>query len=389
MNSHVYPPPRLIFWETTAGCNLACIHCRRMTVADQLLPQDLTTEESFDLIDQIAAFAQPIFVLSGGEPLFRPDIFDIAKHASNAGLIVALASNATLIDAEVARRIKAAGIRRVSVSFDGVDAATHDTFRGAGAFEQALAGITHLQKAGIPYQINTTVARHNSHQMPETLALAKELEAVALHLFLLVPVGCGVEISDDQQITPEEYEHVLNWLYDAEIEGGIELKATCAPHYFRIVRQRQTAERRAGIVRQRPDSHRRQEQAGDNGREGHPGGHPHGRHAMNAMTKGCLAGTGVCFVSHRGEVFPCGYLPLEAGNIRQQPFRQIWESSPLFAELRDPDLLSGKCGLCEFKRVCGGCRARAYGMTLEYLGEEPFCTYEPGLRAVSGTTGLK
>jgi radical SAM protein with 4Fe4S-binding SPASM domain len=350
-----------------------------MTIADQLLPQDLTTAEAFDLIEQVAAFSRPIFVLSGGEPLFRPDIFDIARYASDAGLIVALATNGTLIDADVARQIKEAGVRRVSVSFDGADAFTHDTFRGAGAFDQALEGMAQLQRVGVPYQINTTVARHNVHQMPETLALAQELQAVALHLFLLVPVGCGVEISDDQQITPQEYERVLNWLYDAEMEGGIELKATCAPHYFRIARQRQAEERRKGIVRERPGSQHRQEHAGGDGRQGHPGGRPGDRHAMNAMTKGCLAGTGVCFVSHRGEVFPCGYLPLQAGNVRQQPFRQIWESSPLFAELRDPELLEGKCGLCEFKRVCGGCRARAYGMTLKYLGEEPFCTYEPAI----------
>jgi radical SAM protein with 4Fe4S-binding SPASM domain len=334
----------------------------------------------------VAAFAKPIFVLSGGEPLFRPDIFDIARHASDAGLIVALATNGTLIDARVARRIQESGVRRVSISFDGADAATHDIFRGPGAFDKALAGMEHLRRVGVPYQINTTVARHNVHQMEETLALAKGMDAQALHLFLLVPVGCGVEIADDQQITPVEYEAVLNWMYDAEMAGGMELKATCAPHYFRIVRQRQAEERRQGIFRERPASHYRQQHAGGNGR-GHPGGHGHpgggsdgneaARQAMNAMTKGCLAGTGVCFVSHRGEVFPCGYLPLEAGNIRRQPFREIWEQSPLFADLRDPDLLGGKCGLCEFKRVCGGCRARAYGMTLEYLGEEPFCTYVP------------
>jgi len=386
--SAAYPPPRLIFWETTAGCNLACIHCRRITVADQLLPQDLTTAEAFNLIDQVAAFARPIFVLSGGEPLFRPDIFEIARHASDAGLIVALATNGTLIDADVARRIKASGIRRVSISFDGADAATHDLFRGQGAFDRSLAGMHYLHEVGVPYQINTTVARHNIHQMDQTLALAKDLEAQALHLFLLVPVGCGVEIAPDQQISASEYEHVLNWMYDAEMEGGIELKATCAPHYFRIVRQRQAEERRNGIFRARPASHHRQQRAGGNG---HPGGHPDAGHpgddpgnaearrAMHAMTKGCLAGTGVCFVSHRGEVFPCGYLPVEAGNIRRQPFREIWEGSPLFAELRDASLLGGKCGLCEFKNVCGGCRARAYGMTHEYLDEEPFCTYEPAV----------
>jgi radical SAM protein with 4Fe4S-binding SPASM domain len=381
-NLEPYPPPRLVFWETTAGCNLACIHCRRITVADQLLPQDLSTQESFELIDQIAAFGRPIFVLSGGEPLFRPDIFDIARYAADAGLIVALATNGTLIDAETAVKIKEAGIRRVSISFDGADAKTHDIFRGQGAFDLAIAGMRHLGEVGVPYQINTTVARHNVHQMPETLALAKGLGAVALHLFLLVPVGCGVEIAEDQQISATEYEEVLNWMYDAEIEGGIELKATCAPHYFRIARQRQVEERRQGIFRERPQSMHRQKHAGGGhpgSSHGHPGGngHPGGHQAMNAMTKGCLAGTGVVFVSHRGEIFPCGYLPLEAGNIRREPFQEIWQQSPLFAELREPDLLGGKCGICEFKRICSGCRARAYGMTMDYLGEEPFCTYEP------------
>jgi radical SAM protein with 4Fe4S-binding SPASM domain len=340
-----------------------------MVTAGQLLPQDLNTAEALELVDQIAAFARPIFVLSGGEPLFRDDIFEIASHASNAGLIVALATNGTLVDAGVARQIKESGIRRVSVSFDGADPESHDSFRGQCAFQLALDGMDHLSRAGIPYQINTTVARHNIHQMPETLALAKRLGAVALHLFLLVPVGCGVEISDDQQITPEQYETVLQWLYDAELEGGIELKATCAPHYFRIVRQRQATDRRAGLRSPQPASHHRQQHAGGNGRGGHP---------MNAMTKGCLAGTGVCFVSHRGEVFPCGYLPVEAGNVRRQPFREIWEESQLFSELRDPHLLQGKCGACEFKGICAGCRARAFGTTMNYLDEEPFCTYVPG-----------
>lgn len=385
-----YPPPRLIFWETTAGCNLECIHCRRMTVADQLLPQDLTTGEAFSMIDQISAFARPILVLSGGEPLFRPDIFEIAGHATKQGLIVALATNATMINADIAAKIKSSGVRRVSVSFDGADAATHDIFRGKGAFDAAVRGINHLHEIGVPTQINTTVARHNVNQMPETLALARSLGAVALHLFLLVPVGCGVQIADDQQITPAEYETVLNWMYDAEMEGDIELKATCAPHYFRIVRQRQAAERREGIVRQSPQSMRRQRQAGNGAvSTGHPGTHHHGgQPAMNAMTKGCLAGTGVAFISHRGQVFPCGYLPVEAGNLRNQSLETIWQDSPLFAELRDPDLLQGKCGACEFKRVCSGCRARAFGTGGHYLGEEPFCTYEPRDYSIESTIPL-
>ncbi len=373
-----YPPPRLIFWETTAGCNLRCIHCRRITVADTLMPQDLSTDEAFALIDDITSpvpgfspVARTILVLSGGEPLFRPDILRIARYAADRGLIVALATNGTLVDRALAQAIKEAGIRRVSLSLDGADAATHDLFRGRGAFDRALAGLGHLRAAGLPVQINTTIARHNLHQLDQTLQLAKSLGAVALHLFLLVPVGCGQEIADEQMLTGAEYEAVLNWMYDREMEGGIELKATCAPHYFRIMRQRQAAERRQGIVRQRPASATRQQHAG-----GHPGGAP----SMNSMTRGCLAGSGVCFISHRGEVFPCGYLPLAAGNIRQQSFRAIWEDAPLFQELRDPALLQGKCGLCEFKGVCGGCRARAYGMTGQVLGEEPFCIYEPHMK---------
>jgi radical SAM protein with 4Fe4S-binding SPASM domain len=348
-----------------------------MTVADQLLPQDLTTAEAFTMIDQLATFGQLILVLSGGEPLFRPDIYDIARYATDAGLIVALATNGTLITPTAAAHIKASGIKRVSISFDGADAPTHDIFRGAGAFDQAIAGMAHLREVGVPYQINTTVARHNVHQMPETLALAKGLGAVALHLFLLVPVGCGVEIAEDQQITPAEYERVLNWMYDEEMVGGIELKATCAPHYFRIVRQRQAEERRNGIFRERPQSHHRQQHGGNSHTGGHPGGHPGGAPGLHSMTKGCLAGTGVAFISHRGEVFPCGYLPVEAGHLRQTTFPEIWQTSPLFTELRQPDLLGGKCGLCEFKKICSGCRARAFGMGGDYLAEEPFCTYIP------------
>lgn len=397
-SSPTYPPPRLIFWETTAGCNLKCIHCRRVTVADRLLPQDLSTAEALALVDQIAAFSRPIFILSGGEPLFRPDIFAVARHAADAGLIVALATNGTLIDAGVARRIKEAGIRRVSISFDGADGATHDFFRGNGAFDRSLAGMRYLAEAGIPYQINTTVAKHNVQQMDETYALARQMAASALHLFLLVPVGCGVEIADDQMIDPSEYEAVLNWMYDREMEGEIELKATCAPHYFRVFHQRQAEERRQGIVRQHPASLARQQRAGG----GRPGGRPvgqagHGqgaeaaRHDMNAMTKGCLAGTGVCFISHRGEVFPCGYLPVAAGDIRRQPFREIWEGSPVFADLRrfPDDGEGGKCGLCEFRKVCSGCRARAYGMVGDYLAEELFCLYTPRqLQSLQNTISL-
>lgn len=366
-----YPPPRLIFWETTAGCNLRCIHCRRVTVADQLTPQDLTTADAFRMIDDIAKVGKPVFVLSGGEPLFRPDIYEIARYATDAGLPVALATNGTLIDDAVAERIKESGIQRISISFDGVDAATHDAFRGLpGSFDAAITGFKALRKVGLPVQINTTVANHNKTQLDGMIALAKDLDAVGLHLFLLVPVGCGVQIAEEQMINAQEYERVLNWLYEMErTQPTLQLKATCAPHYFRVMRTRQAEERRNGTQRELPASYDRQVH-----------GHPHGQ--MHAATKGCLAGTGVCFVSHRGEIFPCGYLPVEAGNIRIQTFGDIWQDSPLFAELRDPDALEGKCGICQFKALCSGCRARSYGLTGNYLAEEPFCAYQPETRQV-------
>lgn len=366
-----YPPPRLVFWETTAGCNLRCIHCRRIEVADQLTPHDLSTQEAFTLIDQLAAVGSPVFVLSGGEPLMRPDIFDIARYATDANLPVALATNGTLIDGQMAERIKASGIKRVSISLDGANAATHDMFRALrGSFDAAIGGFRALREVGLPVQINTTVAKHNQEELEGVLQLAKDLGAVALHLFLLVPVGCGVEISDDQMVSAEDYERILNWLYDVEqSEPDLQLKATCAPHYFRVMRQRKAEENRQGVKRDLPASHHRQVH-----------GHPHGQ--MHAATKGCLAGTGVCFVSHRGEVFPCGYLPVKAGDVRQEDFGTIWQHSELFAEMRDPELLGGKCGVCQFKSLCSGCRARAYGMTGDYLAEEPFCAYEPETRTV-------
>lgn len=365
----MYPPPRLVFWETTAGCNLKCIHCRRVTLSDKLTPQDLTTEESFRLIDQVAEVGRPVFVLSGGEPLFRPDIFEIARYATDAGLPVALATNGTTVDDAVAQRIKDSGVKRVSISFDGADAKTHDAFRGLeGSFEAAIRGFKALRKVGLPVQINTTVAKHNESQMERMRQLAKDLDAIGLHLFLLVPVGCGVEIAEEQMISAQEYERVLNWLYDVEQEEpDLQLKATCAPHYFRVMRTRRAEDRRNGVNRELPASHDRQ-----------VNGHP----SMHAATKGCLAGTGVCFVSHRGEIFPCGYLPLSAGNVRRQHFADIWQGSTLFEKLRNPDELEGKCGICQFKNLCSGCRARAYGVTGNYLAEEPFCAYDPETRSL-------
>jgi len=400
---------RLVFWEVTKGCNLRCIHCRA-TATELSSPTDLATRTALNIIDQIAAAANPILVLSGGEPLYRSDIFQLARYAADKGLRVALATNGTLVTKDVARMIVDAGVRRVSISLDGADAITHDSFRGiSGAFDAAVRGLQNLKALGMSVQINMTIARHNAHQLPDVLRLARNLGADALHTFLLVPVGCGVDIAAEQMVPPEEYERMLNWFYDQSLAGGIELKATCAPHYFRVARQRRAADRRAAEKLAQitpaagfpslPVPHpagtiagigpTEMTMPGSTGIElkpqgvgrpvGHPGGHPSD---LNATTKGCLAGTGVCFISHEGEVFPCGYLPVIAGDLRKQTFKDIWENSTVFHELRDTNQLKGKCGCCEFRNVCMGCRARAYAATGDFMDEEPFCVYQPRTKSL-------
>ncbi len=381
----VPPPPRLVFWETTAACNLNCVHCRRLEVARELSKSDMTMPQAERMIDQLASFARPILVFSGGEPLMRPDLFDLAGHARAKDLMTALATNGTMVDRSMADRIAAAGFDRVSVSLDGADPATHDAFRQLpGSFDRAQSGLGHLRDEGVPTQVNCTIARHNAHQITAVLQLAEQVGAVAAHFFLLVPVGCGEQIAEDQMLSGPETEELLGQLYELSESGPLQIKATCAPHYYRIVRQRRTASRRD----ERQPHPARPSTPPDGAATERAAPHPHAKHArepahasgaspMHAMTKGCLAGTGVCFVSHTGEVFPCGYLPVSAGNVLKQDFAEIWRSSEVFERLRDPDLLTGKCGRCQFKGVCGGCRARAFHEFGDYLAEEPFCVYEP------------
>jgi radical SAM protein with 4Fe4S-binding SPASM domain len=255
------------------------------------------------------------------------------------------------VDEAMAKKIVDSGVSRVAISLDGADADTHDEFRKLkGSFELAIKGFKNLLALGMGMQVNCTIAKHNAHQFRDLYNLAVNLGAEAIHIFMLVPVGCGVEIAEDQMLPAEKYEELLNLFYDLSKEAVIQTKATCSPHYFRIMRER----------------------AKDEGDQITPK-----THGLAAMTKGCLAGTGVCFVSHKGEVFPCGYLPVEAGHIKKQRFVDIWKDSAVFAKLRQPDLLGGKCGLCEYKKVCEGCRARAFYETGDYMAEEPYCIYIP------------
>lgn len=342
--------PRLVFWELTKKCNLNCIHCRAES-ENSIYEGELSLDEIKAVIDDIASHYSPIMVLTGGEPLYRADIFQIASYAEIKGLKTALASNGTLIDRSMAERIRTAGIRRVSISLDGCTPESHDGFRGIpGSFENALRGINYLKEAGVEFQINTTISRRNVDEIEEIMKLAEGIGAKALHIFMLVPVGCGVEIAESEMISKEKYEEVLNWFYDRSRQTAMELKATCAPHYYRIIRQRAKSEGRTITF---------------------------DTDGMSAMTRGCLAGTGVCFISHHGDVQPCGYLPVAVGNVRERPFHDIWENSEIFVSLRDLGNLSGKCGMCEYKTFCAGCRARAYYESGDYLADEPYCAYTP------------
>ncbi len=333
------PPMRLLFWEATSRCNLGCVHCRRLDVADAAAAEDLTTDEMRKVLASTAELGRPIVVFSGGEPLLRDDWEELAGEADSLSLPTALATNGTLIDADVAARIRRAGFRRVSISLDGADAATHDAFRGVdGAFDAAVRGAEHLRRADQPLQINASIAAHNVEQLDDMRRLAQEIGAVALHLFLLVPVGCGATMPADQRLSGDDYERVLNRVCDWQEAGGLEVRATCAPHYYRVA-----AERGMDVGRSR----------------------------------GCLGGIAVAFVSHRGEVFPCGYLPVSAGSVRERELEDIWRGARVFADLRDYGRLKGKCGACEHRDICGGCRARAYAATGDYLAAEPACTYRP------------
>ncbi len=340
---------RLVAWETTRRCNLNCKHCRAVA-ENHPYENELSTQDSYKLLDQIREVGTPIIILTGGEPLLREDIFDIAAYGTKIGLRMVMAPNGTLITPDIAQRIKKCGIKRISVSLDGSTAQSHDDFRGLkNAFNDAIRGIKIAKAAGIEFQINTVITKTNLDEIPKILSLAESLGAVAHHIFLLVPTGRGKYIADSA-IDAKEYEETLNWFYDQREKTSLQLKATCAPHYYRILRQRAKADGKKVTFE---------------------------THGLDAVTRGCLAGTGFCFISHVGRVQTCGFLDVTCGDITQQTFKDVWENSTVFNELRDFNNLENKCGICEYKNVCGGCRARAYEATGNYLAEEPLCTYQP------------
>ena len=351
---------RLLFWETTIKCNLACAHCRRLE-SDEAVITDMTTSQGKELIEQLAQLGKgqpmmPVLVFSGGEPLCRDDIFELVGYSKSLGITPALATNGTMIDAAITQKIVDNRIARVAVSLDGATPEVHDRLRQLeGSFEQAVAGIKHLREKSIPFQINITLTKHNAGQLEDVYKLAESLGAVAVHIFMLVPVGCGQVLAETDMLSPEEYEQKLIEVCRLDSLGQLQIKVTCGPHYERVIREQGLYQGRAKTA----------------------GGAVPGRGGHGKASKGCLAGLGVLFVGHQGDVFPCGYLPVNCGNVTKESLADIWYKNADLARMRDTESLEGKCGVCGYREICGGCRGRAYAATGNYMTEEPFCAYIP------------
>jgi putative heme d1 biosynthesis radical SAM protein NirJ2 len=324
----------LISWNTTRECNLTCAHCYRD--AGPKDPAELNTEEGKALIDEIAKAGFRIFVLSGGEPLLRPDLEELIAHAAARGLRPVLGSNGMLITPDVAGRLKAAGLMRAGISLDSADAAFHNELRRhPEAWEKAVAGMEACREAGLPFQVHTTVTERNYDQVLPITDFAVSIGAAAHHVFFLVPAGRAVDMEEDS-LKAAQYERLIRAILDKQRVAPIELKPTCAPQFMRIAKQ-------MGLDLR--------------------------------FSKGCLAGTTYAVITPSGDVQPCPYLPLTVGNVREQPFSEIWRTSPILETLRHGEL-GGKCGACTYRDICGGCRARAYYYSDgDMMAEEPWCAF--------------
>ncbi len=356
--------PFTLAWEVTRACALSCLHCRA-EAQPRPDPRELTTAEAMGVIDQIRELGDPILVITGGDPLMRRDVYELLANAVEKGLRTSLTPSATaLVTPKNLARVRQAGVRRVAISLDGPTAEVHDRFRGfSGSFRRTLEVMRDVRESGLALQINTTVSRYNLavlEQMPEMVAKAG---AVQWSVFFLVPTGRG---KAEDMVSAEEHERLFHWLYDLSRQASFDIKSTAAPAYRRVAVQRARAERESG---------------------GKPAGPVAGagyrfQDGLDRPALGVNDGKGFAFISHKGEVYPSGFLPLAGGNVRERPLVDIYRRSRLFRELRDPEKLRGRCGACEFRAVCGGSRARAWALTGEYLAEDPTCIYQPQSAAV-------
>lgn len=332
--------PRLVSWNLTRRCNLHCAHCYLNAGMRASGDGELTTRECLGFIDQLADYChEAMLVFTGGEPLLRSDLPELIAHSSSRGLMPVLGTNGVLLTGERVKQLVGSGLSGVGISLDSLAPRQHDTFRGLpGAWHKTVAGIETSLKHGLAVQIHTTATRANYTEIPDLIAFAAERGAVAFNLFFLVCTGRGEQMID---ISPTEYETALEHLMDAQVkyEGRLMIRARCAPHFRRIAHM------------SNPE--------------------------LTISASGCLAGTSYCRLSPEGEVTPCPYLPISAGNLRSESLAHIWETAPLFMKLRHPTL-RGRCGECEFSVLCGGCRARAFAAEGDIMAEDPWCEYQPG-----------
>jgi len=347
--------PFIVIWEVTRACALKCLHCRaEAQYAPD--PRQLTLEEGIKLIDDIAGMDSPLVVFTGGDPLMRPDLFDLARYAiREKKLSVSMTPSATpKVTREAIRKAKEVGLSRWAFSLDGSCAEIHDHFRGTkGSYQLTMRGIEYLKELHIPIQVNTTVSKYNLHDLPAIAEIVREMDAVLWSVFFLVPTGRGME---RDMITPEQHEEVMKWLVGIQRTMPCGVKVTEAPHYRRVFLQES---RRLGNGMAAAKTETKRDDL------------------IGRAPKAVNDGDGFVFISHIGDVYPSGFLPVACGNVRERPLADIYRNSPVMKQLRDKSLLKGKCGVCEFKSVCGGSRARAYAVTGDYLASDPYCAYIP------------
>jgi radical SAM protein len=344
--------PLLVIWEVTQACDLACVHCRASALPSRN-PNELTTEEGFRLLEEIRSFGDPLMVFTGGDPLKRPDLFELMEYSVKLGLRTNVSPSATpLLTPEAVDRFKKLGLARMAISLDGHDAASHDAFRGIpGTFDRAMVALRHARKIGLETQLQTTVTRRNMDHLQEIANLVADVRGRMWSLFFLVVTGRALANDD---LTGLEYEQVFEKLYEIARTAPFDVKTTEGMHYRRYVAQRKKEERGGAA-------------ANDNARR------------VAWRTAGVSDGKGFVFVSHTGQICPSGFLPVTAGNVRRDSLKDVYRNAKLFRDLRDPDMREGKCGACEYTNICGGSRSRAFATTGNYLAEDPRCTYQPGV----------
>ncbi len=352
--------PFLVIWETTQACDLTCTHCRASAQPNRD-PGELTTVEGERLLDAVAAMGTPVFILSGGDPVKRPDLLTLVRHGKSLGLRMGTIPAATpALTEDLIRELKAAGLDQMALSVDFPRPDLHDAFRGVpGAFARTMRAAEWAHAHELPLQINSTLCGASIPYIAEMVELVERLGIVFWEVFFLVPVGRGEDLGG---LTPQQCEDLFATLYDVQKRARFVVKVTEGQHYRRYVAQREGRGPGAASAPAMPQMLRRSEGPG---------------HTVGLAPRGVNAGNGFAFVSHTGEVFPSGFLPLAAGNIRQQPFAEIYRDSALFRALRDLDALQGRCGRCEYRRICGGSRSRAYALTGSYLATDPWCGYQP------------